>query len=148
LFTLKKITGLFMLLIIGSVGAFAQAEEKVSDGELKQFASAFQHVQNINQQAQQEMAKAVEGEGLGIQRFNEIQQARQDPAQEASATEEEIEMFNSAYKEIEEIQRGAQQKMQEKIVEEGLTIPRYQEIATSIQASPELQQKIQEYLKG
>ncbi len=146
---LKKITSLFLfIMIISSMGSFAQTEEEVSDKELKQFATAFQEVQTINEQAQNNMVNAIEKEGLNVQRFNEIQQAQQDPNQEAGATDEELEQYESAITELEKIQMGAQQEMEEKITNEGLTIPRYQEIAAAIQASPELQQKFREYLQG
>lgn len=74
--TVKKITSLFMMLIISGIGAFAQTSEEVTDKELKQFASAFQQVQDVDQQAQQNMIKAVEVAGLEVPRFNEIQQAQ------------------------------------------------------------------------
>ncbi len=123
----------------------SQATE-VSDKELELFASAFQQVQNVDQQAQQNMIKAVEEEGFEVQRFNEIQQAQQNPNQDSNATNEEMNKYESASKELEIIQGQAQEEMQEKIIEEGLTVPRYQEIAAAIQANPELQQKLQEYL--
>ncbi len=146
--TVKKITSLFMMLIISGIGVFAQAGEEVTDKELKQFASAYQQVQNVDQQAQQDMVKAVEEEGLEVPRFTEIQQAQQNPNQGSDVTNEEIKKYESASKEIEKIQDQAQKEMQEKIIDEELTVPRYQEIAAAIQASPELQQKLQEYLQG
>ncbi len=146
--TVKKITSLFMTLIISSVGIFAQSGEEVTDKELKQFASAYQQVQNINQQAQQNMIEAVEEEGFEIQRFNEIQQAQQDPNQDSDATDEEIRKYETASKKIEKIQGQAQQKVEKKISEEGLSLARYQEIIAAIQNSPELHEKLQEYLQG
>jgi ubiquinone biosynthesis protein UbiJ len=143
-----KIISLIMMFTISGMGVFAQqASEEVTDKELKQFASAFQQVQRVDQNAQQIMIKAVQDEGLEVQRFNEIQQAQQ-ANQEVDASNEEIKKYESASTELKKIQVQAQQEMQEKITEEGLTVPRYQEIATSIQASPELQEKLQEYLKG
>ncbi|MFW5656535.1 MAG: DUF4168 domain-containing protein [Bacteroidota bacterium] len=147
--TVTKFTSLFLVLMIGSLGVFAQPMEEVTDQELKQFASAFLEVQNVDQQAQQNMIDAVEKEGLEVQRYNEIQQAQQNPEQEAgTANDEEIKKYESASKEIEKIQGQTQQKMQEKITDEGLTVPRYQEIAAAVQASPELQQKLQQFLEG
>lgn len=147
--TIKNFAILFMLLMVSCMAAFAQTEEEeVSDKELQQFASALQQVQNLDQQAQQDMVKAVEEEGLEAQRYSEIQQAQQVPDQESDVTDEELVKYKSASAELEKIQVEAQQKMQDKILEEGLTVPRYQELAAVIQASPELQQKLQEYLQG
>ena len=148
--TMKKITGLLLFTLISGMGAFAQTEQKeeISDQELKQFASALQQIQVINQQAQQAMVKAVEEKGLEVERYNEIQQAQQDLNQEAEATEKELKQYETATQELEKIQVQIQQQMQAKIVEEGLTVNRYQEIAAVIQNDPELHQKLQEYLQG
>lgn len=146
--TMKKITGLFILLIFSSMGAFAQTEDVVSDTELKQFASALQKVQHVEQKTQEDLVTAVQEKGLDVQRFNELQQAKQDPSQEADATDEELEKFEAATKELGKIQMTAQQKMQEKITAEGLTVPRYQEISAAIQNDPELQQKVREFMQG
>lgn len=147
---MKKITSLILFTLVGVMSTFAQAEQKeeLSGEELKQFASAFQQVQTVNQQAQQKMVKTVEEEGLEVQRYNEIQQAQQDPNQEANATDEELKQYESATQGLEKIQEHTQQEMQEKIIEEGLTINRYQEIAAIVQSDPELQQELQEYLQG
>ncbi|MFW6227254.1 MAG: DUF4168 domain-containing protein [Bacteroidota bacterium] len=144
--TLKRITSLIMLFSFISLSAFAQSGEEVTDQEIKQFAAAFQKVQEVDQQTQQKMIKAIQDEGIDVQRFNEIQQAQQDPNQEVDATSEEMNKYESVSKELEQIQGQAQQKMQEIITEEGLTIQRYQEVAAAIQASQELQQKLQEHM--
>ncbi len=146
--TVEKITSLIMMFTICGMGVFAQAEEEVTDQEFKKFASAYQQVQRVDQQAQQNMIKAIKDEGLDVQRFNQLLQAQQDPNQEVDASNEEIKKYESASTELEKIQGQAQQEMQEKITEEGLTVPRYQEISAAIQASPELQEKLQEYLQG
>lgn len=114
---------------------------EISDKELQQFVSASQYVQVINQQAQQEMVTAVEKEGLQAQRYSEIQQAQQDPNQEADATDEELKQYEAATQELQKIQVQAQQQMQKKLNEEGLTESRFQEISMVLQSDPELQEK-------
>lgn len=150
MFKMKKITSLLLISMIGIMSAFAQTDQKeeVSAEELKQFASALQQVQTVNQQAQEKMVKTVEEEGMEVQRYNEIQQAQQDPSQEAKVTDEELKQYEVATQGLEKLQVQVQQEMQEKIIEEGLTVNRYQEIAATVQNDPELQQKIQEYLQG
>ncbi|MFP4369233.1 MAG: DUF4168 domain-containing protein [Bacteroidota bacterium] len=149
---IKKIAGFLLLLSLSITVTFAQTEQTetkdVSKEELKQFATAFQEVQVVNQQAQQNMITVVEEEGLNVQRYQEIQKAHQDPNQDVEATSEELEQFETVSQELEKIQVEAQQQMQEKIVEEGLSVNRYQELATTIQNDPELQQKLQKYLQN
>ena len=119
-----------------------QAED-VTDEELTQFVSAMEHMQVINQSAQQEMVGAVQQGGMEVERFSEIMQSEQDPNQPANATAEEMEKYAAVNKSLEEIQIRAQQEMEEKITEAGLTTERYQQIGSMIQSSPELQQKLQ-----
>lgn len=147
--TINRISCLFMIFMtFSSFGAFAQTQETVSDQELEKFASALEHVQIINQEAQQEMVKAIQEEGLDVESYTKIQQAQQNPNQEVEATDEEMEKYNSVSGDIEKIQMQSQQKMEEKIKEEGLTIERYQEIVAALQASPELQENLQKYMQG
>lgn len=146
--TMKIVTILPMLLMAISMSAFAQTATDVSDEELGQFASAFQQVQVIDQSSQQEMVKAVEEKNLTVQRYNEIQQATQDPSQQIDATDEELKRVDSVSQGLELIQVKAQEEMQATIIGEGLTVERYQQIIAAIQSDPELQQKIQEYLQS
>jgi hypothetical protein len=115
----------------------------VTDEELTQFVAAMEHMQVINQSAQQEMVGAVQEGGMEVERFSEIMQSQQDPNQEANATSEEMEKYAAVNQSIEQIQVRAQQEMEEKITEAGLSTERYQQIGAMIQSNPELQQKLQ-----
>jgi hypothetical protein len=117
---------------------------EVSDSELKQFANAAQQVQSINQEFQQQMLNTLEANGLGAERFNEIQQAQQNPQQESDASKEEMEKYEASIRDFQNTQVQAQEIMEEKIIEAGLTVPRYEEIAMTLQSNPELQAKLQE----
>ncbi|MEE4196040.1 MAG: DUF4168 domain-containing protein [Bacteroidales bacterium] len=152
MFTIKKLTSLFLTLIVSSTIVFAQTPQvpqdtDVSDQDLETFAVAFQQVQSLNQTAQQDMVKAVQDEGLSVQRYNEMLQGEKDPAKNANATNQEKEQFEKINQQIAVIQQKAQQTMQQKIQDEGLTVKRYQEIAFAIQNSPELQEKIQQLMQ-
>ncbi|MCA1746251.1 MAG: DUF4168 domain-containing protein, partial [Bacteroidales bacterium] len=116
-----------------------QQTSEVSNEEVKQFASSLQKAQQVNQESQQKMVGAIENEGLDVQRFNEIQQAQQDPNQDAGVSEKEMATYEAAMRQLQVIQNEAQQEMQEKIIEEGLTIERYQEIMSMVQSDVNLQ---------
>lgn len=120
----------------------------VSNDELKQFAAAVQQVQMINMQTQQTMVKTVEDNGIELDRFNEIMKSQQNPDIEVTASEEEMNTIEEISKQLEGIQMKAQQSMQEKITDTGLSIERYQQIANVVQNSPELQQKLQQLIQG
>ena len=93
------------------------------------------------------MVKAVQDEGLSVQRYNEMLQSEEDPTQDAKPTDEEKSQFENINQKIRAIQQKAQQSMQQKIQDEGLTVKRYQEIAFALQNSTELQQKLQKLMQ-
>ena len=146
--TIKTIYALLLFTLISWSGGFAQAagQNEVSDDELKQFASAYKQIHAINQEIQQIIFGAIQEEGMDVQRYTLIFQAKQNPDQQIDASEKEIEIFNKISRAIEKIQEEAQEEMEEKITDEGLTIERYQEIGIALQTNPDLQLKIQEYL--
>ncbi|MDK2977783.1 MAG: hypothetical protein PWP52_497 [Bacteroidales bacterium] len=152
MFKMKKISSLFLTLFVSSTFIFAQTPQvpqktDVSDQDLETFAAAFEQVQVLNQKAQQDMVKAVQDEGLSVQRYNEMLQSEEDPTQDAKPTDEEKSQFENINQKIRAIQQKAQQSMQQKIQDEGLTVKRYQEIAFALQNSTELQQKLQKLMQ-
>ena len=147
----KKITHLMTIALLSGTTLFAQTEQNqtpVSNAELEKFATAFQGVQKVNQSTQQEMVSVVEAGGMTVEEFNALIQAKQNPDQEVEASDEKLEKFEVASKGINELQVKAQAKMEKQIVDTGLSVERYQEIAAKLQTDPELQQKIQEYMQG
>lgn len=146
---LKKMYVIVVFFVLGITSIFAQIPQQpaqpidVSDAEIVQFASAFTKIQSIDQHVQQKMLAALQDEGIEVQKFNEILNAQQDTNQEVTASEDELEKFAAAHKSIEQIQNQAQQDMQKVIIDNKLTVPRYQEIMMAIQSDPELQQKLQ-----
>ncbi|MDA3943937.1 MAG: DUF4168 domain-containing protein [Bacteroidetes bacterium] len=125
-----------------------QEKEQISDSTLKLFAGAIQIVQVVNQQAQQQMGKAVVDAGLEVKRYQEIQMASQNPDAEVDITKEEMEKVKLVSQDLQQIQTKAQAEMQEKIGKEGLTLERYQELAAIIQSDPELMQRFQQMMQN
>lgn len=102
----------------------------------------------MNQQVQMNMAQVVSNEEMDIKRFNEIHKASLDPAVEVEISGEEKEKYDEIVTQIEEIQLDFQSKIEETIKENGLTVERYQDIATRLQTDPELQERLKEELTG
>lgn len=146
MFKSVKLKNVFLFIaMIGTFGLFAQ-ETEVSDTELAQFANAYQEMQVQNQEAQQEMVKIIEAEGMDVQRFSAIQQASMDPNQEVDATPEEMKMHENAIGKMQELQPELEKKASEKIVATGLTMERFEALAAVIQKDQGLQQRLQEIL--
>ncbi|MDG3583666.1 DUF4168 domain-containing protein [Galbibacter pacificus] len=148
----KKIKiALLFVTLIGSAGLFAQVQQpaapeqatNVSDAELENFATAYMGMQMENQKAQQKIMKTIEGQGLEVERFQEIQEATADPNKEVDATEEEKTKHKNAIAEIEKMRPEFESKMEAIIKDSGLTVERYQAVGAAIQADKALQQKLQ-----
>lgn len=135
----------FFVAIASSLGLNAQ-ESKVTDAELTKFANAYQKVQMQNQEAQKEMMAAIQDEGLELKRFNEIQQASMDPKQKSDATDAEIKKHKNATDKIEKMRPALEKKATDAIKSTGMTLEKYQEIASAIQQDQSLQQRLQKIM--
>lgn len=145
--TMKKIFGLMLMFIFSTTAVMAQVEqEEITDTELSQFADTFQQMRMMNQDVQMKMSEVVSNEEMEIKRFNEIHQASLDPAVEVEVTDEEKEKYDNIVSEIEKMQVDFQSKMEETISDSGLTVERYQEIATQLQTDAALQERLREEL--
>ncbi|WP_310994333.1 DUF4168 domain-containing protein [Aequorivita marina] len=146
MFKSVKIKSVFLFVaMMGTFGLFAQ-ETTVSDAELTQFANAYQEMQMQNQQAQQQMVKIIEDEGMDVQRFSTIQQASMDPNQEVDATVAEMKMHGNAIAKMEKLQPELEKKASEKIAATGLSMERFEALAAQIQQDQALQQRLQAIL--
>lgn len=119
---------------------------EVSDEELDKFAEVSMAAQQVQGQAQQEMIAIVEEEGLDVQTYNTIAEARfndQDES-ELDVSSEDIEKFNTASSEIEGMQAEVEQEMSEVVEAEGMEMERFMEINMALQQDQELQQRMQQ----
>lgn len=142
----KFLMSLVTMFLFSGASLFAQSETEVTGDELKKFASALGEVQTVNQTAQQEMMTVVQSAGMEFNRFKELSEAQQNPNSQVEASSDEMKKFNMASQKVKQVQQKAQSEMQENIKKAGLTVPRYQEIATVVQRDPKLQKKLQELM--
>lgn len=142
----KTKTVLALLILIASFPLFAQTETAITDKELSQFVSAAQEVQVVNEGAQQEMMALIQNEGMDLEKFNEIQTAAMDPTKKVSASEEEIAQHQKVMLKIEKMQPKFEQEMESLIIKNGLTLSRYQTVATALQTDTALQQRLQQLM--
>ncbi|MER3318992.1 MAG: DUF4168 domain-containing protein [Allomuricauda sp.] len=125
----------------------AQEQVEVTDAELNKIASAFQGIQKVNMEAQQEVMKKVEESGFDANRFNELYQASASPEKTVDASDEEKERFGKVMSEIQQMQVGFTEKIEEIISNEGMSIERYQTIAMALQNDTELQGRLRTMLE-
>jgi len=141
-----------LVLCITAIGASsflqvnAQEQVEVTDAELNKIASAFQGIQKVNMEAQQQVIKKVEESGFDANRFNELYQASASPEKTVDASDEEKERFGKVMNEIQQMQAGFTEKIEEIISNEGMSIERYQTIAMALQSDTELQGRLRTML--
>lgn len=146
MFKSVRINSLFLFVtILGSLTLSAQQQD-VSDTELAQFADAYIKVQMQNQEAQQEMMTIIEGEGLEVERFSEIQQTAMDPNQKSDATADEMKKHGSAIAKIEKLQPELEKKAVDQVESTGISMERFESLASVIQQDQGLQQRLQTIL--
>ncbi len=139
---LKKIAVLSLLLICLLPAVRAQSEDNISDKELRQYVTVMKEIQTINRNFRNETTDIIKAEGLEVTRFNVLNSARQNPALESDATEEEEKKLAAALKKIDKMQEIIKKEIDDEVLKSGLTIERYEEINKIIEKNPELQQKI------
>lgn len=148
-FRTKKFAGFLLFFVFTATALMAQVNQtKVTDTELNQFASVFQQMRMMDQEIQQKMMQVVEAEEMDIQRFNKLYKANMDPAVDAKPSKEEQQKYENIIAEIEKMQVVFQEKMEKTIGDSGLTVERYQQIATILQTNPELQERLKKALKS
>jgi len=148
-FRTKKFAGFLLFFVFTTTALMAQVNQtKVTDSELDKFATVFQHMRMMDQEIQREMMQVVEDEEMDIQRFNKLYKANMDPAVDANPSKEEQEKYKNIVAEIEKMQVDFQKKMEKTISDSGLTVERYQQIATRLQKDPELQERLKSALKS
>lgn len=126
-----------------------QVKTDFSDKELMQFTKAAEAVNQISQEADAKMVKAIEGAGLELEKFNEIAAAQQNPNAEAPAADEaEMQKFQEVSGQLQEIQTEMQPKMVSAIEDSGMDISKYQEVMLAFQQSPELQAKVKQMMQN
>lgn len=121
-------------------------QTKITDDELKTFATLYPKVQEANLQAQDQMATLITENGIEVQRYMEIQQA-QASGEEMELSPEEAEKVEQIKTALQEVQPKLEEGLEKIITDGGLSMERFQSIAMAIQTDPSLQSKLQELMK-
>jgi len=122
---------------------------EVSDEELELFIDVSMNAQSVQMESQQEMISIVDEEGIEVSTYNEIMQAQQmgQPLEDLGVTESDIEKFESAHEQIQEVEVRMEREIAQAVEEEGMEMERFQEINVAIQQDPELQQRAQQMIQ-
>lgn len=126
----------------------AEMREDFSDNELKSFVKANEKVTVIQMEAEQKMIKAIEGEGLTVERFNQILEQQRDPSRTSETSVEELQSFNNAAQVILEENTRIEKEMTSSIEEEGIDIETYKQIMVAYQQNPDVQSRVNKFVEN
>lgn len=116
--------------------------------ELDNFLNANLKINEIQMDAQGEMMKVIEKEGISVEKFNEIASAQQNPDSTAAKPDpKEVESFQKAAEKITGMQPAIEEKMVKAVEGEGLDVETYQQIAQAYQQSPKVKGELDELMK-
>jgi hypothetical protein len=115
-----------------------------TDQEISDFATAYRSIQNIKQDAEADMVKAVEAEGLSVEQFNSIvdNQLDSETGTLSNASEEDTAKFESAVDSIIAIRQSAEIEMEAAIANEGISVERFNQIIDQAAQDDALKQQI------
>lgn len=119
-----------------------QLRENFSDDELRSFVKANEKVMAIQLDGEQKMIRAIEDEGLTVDRFHEILEQQRDPQRGTETSEAELKSFNSAAQVILEENEKLEKQMTTSIVEAGIDIDTYKQIMLAYHQNPEIQNRV------
>ncbi|PKD44614.1 DUF4168 domain-containing protein [Rhodohalobacter barkolensis] len=126
----------------------AAPQVEVTDEELEEFVDVSTVAQEIQMEAQTDMVTVVEDEGLDVETYNVIAEARYNGQsdEELDVSADDLEKFDSASDRIGEMEEELDEKMAEAIEAEGMDMERFMELNMALQQDQELQQRVQQMM--
>ncbi len=152
--TLTVATLFSFIFFIGALTSNAQQMQQqqqiktdYSDEELEQFVETYLEAMPLYEESEEKMIEEIEDQGLTVEQFNDILAQLENPQVEVTATEEEIEAFEKAMEEVQEIQMTYNLKINSVIEDNDMTNEEYEMIIMAYQQDRELQQRIDELIQ-
>ncbi|WP_134089840.1 DUF4168 domain-containing protein [Olivibacter sp. XZL3] len=128
--------------------AAQQVKEDFNEEELDRFLNANEKIAAIQIEAQGEMVKIIEKEGMSVEKFNAIAEAQQK-ADSAAAKQDpkDVAVFEKAAEQIYGMQQGLEGEMNKAVEEEGLKVETYMQIAQAYQQSEKVRGMLDKKMK-
>lgn len=140
---IRKIAGSLLIFILFSTPLLAQNDlPEISDSELEKFSKVFRDLRALDKEIQKNMIDIVSEEKMEIQRFNELYKQDLDPKQKLNLSEKEEIKYTRIVEEIENMQIDFQKDIEETLRNVGLSVEKYQQIATRVQIDAHLQKRL------
>ncbi len=121
-------------------------KEDYSTGELQVFIEANREASAVQQQGQGKMISAIEEEGLDVNTFNTIMNAKQNPQEDVQVSDGDLQKFDKAVEKVMVIQQNLEAEVAHAIENAGMEVDKYEEIMLAYQSSPKVQEKVHKIL--
>ncbi|MGX1024883.1 DUF4168 domain-containing protein [Psychroflexus sp. MBR-150] len=141
---MKKIV--FALFVCLSTLSWSQ-NKTFSDQTIEKFAQAYIEIRNENMSFQLNKLTAIEKAGLSGDEFTDIHLKLLDSDKKNQLTKSEIDKYNLAKKNIENLKEDIQKNMERLIENQGLKVETYHAIAKASTQDKTLKEKIQKLIQ-
>ena len=130
--------------------AQASSTAEITPEELQQFVQTLKQLREVEVQAQQQMAQAVQSQGLTPERFMEILGQNQPNPDSAAknVSSDEKEKFDQALTQVRGILREAESQKLEVLQAQGMEPERFNQIIAAVQEQPSLKEQVQQLLQN
>ena len=137
----------------GSEGVDVSEIDPVSDEELTQFATVLLSLQSLQAEYREQAATIVQEQGFSLERFDQILGLLRSPQSPENAdvpdvTPEESLQFEQVLVQLGAMQDTIQMQMQQAILDEGLALERFQEIATVVNNDQTLEDRVRQIMEA
>ena len=118
-----------------------------TDQQFDQFVEINLEIIPVQQEAQQDMVKAISSAGMEAERFQQLAQAQQAGTLKDKANDvDEITAFNQAGQKVMEIQQEMRLKMQEAINDSDMSMQTFQQFSMAYNQDQEVRSKVDQML--
>ena len=121
-------------------------KEDYSTSELQVFIEANREASVVQQKGQGKMISAIEEEGLDVNTFNTIMNAKQNPQEDVQVSDGDLQKFDKAVEKVTVIQQNLEVEVAHAIENAGMEVDKYEEIMLAYQSSPKVQEKVHKML--
>ncbi len=128
----------------GQMQQQAPGDIEVSDEEVEQFISLNQEIQKDQQKFQQEFMQILQNSTLGLQKYQTMAQAMNDPNSDKkdSFSDADMQTYNELTKQMQKIQSRAQKEAESMIEDSDIGMDRFNAISNAANKDTALQNRL------
>lgn len=123
--------------------------DDVTDEDLRKVAKGMQKAQEIRMQAQADVKKIVEDEGLSYKRFQQIMMSKKSKKMKGkvNVTDEEKSKMKNVRPKVQSAQKEARKEMMSAIESTGMSTKKFQQIVNALRQNKELAKRYKKISK-